>query len=91
MNADKLAAVKAMMDFIYHSCRFDSSGKDRPDDEKLQKFVWYIGWLEGNLLSLCDDDEAEILLSRVEVWKAWSKQDATDEALLHDDQDGSFY
>jgi hypothetical protein len=88
MNADTRNTVKALLDFVYDSCAYDSSGRPRPTDEKLQKFAAYIGWLEGNLLAFCTDEQAKILMDRVKIR---TKDDAVDEALLHDDQDGSFY
>lgn len=88
MNADKQVAVKTLLDFIYDSCRFNSSGEERSDEEKLRKYAWYIGWLEGNLLAHCDDDQAQVIMDRIKIR---TFQDAIDEALLHDDEDGSFY
>lgn len=88
MNADKRVAVKVMLDFIYDSCSFEPSGKPRDTQERAAKFAWYIGWLEGNLLEFCTDEQADLLMERIKIRKS---EDATYEAILHDDQDGSFY
>lgn len=88
MNEQNRIAVQILLDFIYDSCRFDSSGDERSDEEKLRKYAWYIGWLEGNLLEQCDDDQVQVIMDRIKIR---TFEDAVDEVVLHDDEDGSFY
>ena len=88
MKHETKVKVKQSMDFIYESCRCDSSGIVRAPADRVQKYSWYIGWLEGNLLEFMTDDQAELFMSRIKVER---DQHAADEAVFHDDEDGSFY
>jgi len=88
MNPENREKVRRLMDFIYDACRFDSQGQPRPVSEKMNEYSRYIGWLEGNLMSVLTDEQAERFVSRVNLGVY---DHAADEALLYDDEDGSFY
>lgn len=88
MSPDKRALVQAVLDFIFDSCRYDSKGNPRTDLERCREYTRYIGWLEGNILECLTDEQADRLVDRVNLG-VYSH--AADEALLHNDKDGSFY
>jgi hypothetical protein len=88
MNAANMARVQSTIDYIFDSCTRDSNGNMRSDKDRLSNYSRYIGWLEGNIMSLLNDEQAEKLLDRIEVW---SKQNAVDEATLQYERDGSFF
>ena len=88
MSPDKRALVQAVLDFIFDSCRYDSNGNPRTDLERAREYTRYIGWLEGNVLECLTDEQADRLVDRVNLG-VYSH--AVDEAVLHHDQDGSFY
>lgn len=88
MKSENLVLVKSMMDYVFDSCRNDSKGDARAPEDRVQKFCWYIGWLEGNLLEFMTDEQAQMFMERIEIRKA---DYAANEAVFHDDEDGSFY
>ena len=88
MKHENRDLVKAIMDYIFDSCRNDSKGDARAPEDRVQKYSWYIGWLEGNLLEFMTDEQAEMFMERIEIRKS---EYAANEAVFHDDEDGSFY
>lgn len=88
MNPENRVLIKALMDYIYDCCRNDPKGDVRPLGDRVEKYSWYVGWLEGNLLEFMTDEQAEMFMERVELRKS---EYAANEAVFHDDEDGSFY
>lgn len=65
MNDTRKDEVMNLLDLIFKSCCQDANQKLRSTEERLMKFVSYIGWLEGNILDLLTDDQAEALKERI--------------------------
>lgn len=84
MNEDRKDEVSKVLDFIYNGCRYDADGKHRPSEERMMKYVWYIGWLEGNILDLFTDEQAEALKERVKVLTYFPYAE-------EEEEEGSFY
>lgn len=81
--------LRAALDYIWTSCQRDAEGNFRPHQERLWHFGRYIGWLEGNILKNFSEEQALEMLENIQINR--SDDNATDEAVLHDDEDGSFY
>ena len=89
MKPETELLLRAALDYIWTSCQRDPEGNLRPMQERVWHFGKYIGWLEGNILKHFNEEQALEMLENIQINR--SDDDATDEAALHDDQDGSFY
>jgi hypothetical protein len=89
MKPETEVLLRAAMDYIWTSCQRDAEGNIRPMQERLWHFGRYIGWLEGNVLKQFNDEQALLMLENIQINR--SDDNATDEAALHDDENGSFY
>lgn len=88
MTPETNVLLRAAFDFVWESCMRDSQGNIRSHSERLSLYSRYIGWLEGIALSNLTDEQAHAIMESIRILGA---NDAADEAVLHDDEDGSFY
>ena len=89
MKPETEVLLRAALDYVWHSCPRDAEGNFRPAQDRLHHMSRYIGWLEGNVLNKFTDEQARELMANILI--NGSDDDAVDEAVLHDDEDGSFY
>lgn len=85
MNDAKKLSLVETMDFIFNSCKYDATGKERPVNEKVLKYANYVGWLEGFILNNCNDEQALAFVNLVNVFSVNPQEDDSDE------EEGSFY